>query len=173
MNNLLVWNADSINPSRCSKQAQVLLGKVIKSSSLTNGFLLLEVSSLYASIFQINTFCNFGVTSDSKLICDWVEMSRSKQIKEGTFLTNKKEIFWILNVFFPPRFASRLHLTMSYSEIWNHFTDWTPPPSFVLPMNIKQGILDPRSYIGIPIFPSLLVIINWLASLWRVHPNHV
>lgn len=40
-----------------------------------------RVSSLSASIFQINTFCNFGVPSDSKLICDGVEMSRSKEIK--------------------------------------------------------------------------------------------
>lgn len=33
-------------------------------------FLAPQVSSLYASIFQINTFCNFGVPSDSKFICD-------------------------------------------------------------------------------------------------------
>lgn len=59
-------------------------------------FLAPLVSSLYASIFQINAFCTFGLTSDSKLIFDRVEMSRSK---EGPFVTNKKEIFCIL-IFF-------------------------------------------------------------------------
>ena len=40
-------------------------------------------------------------------------------------------------------------------------------------MNIKQRILAPRPYVAITNFPSLLVIINGLASLWPVHPNQV
>lgn len=122
-----MWNAASVNPSCCIKQAQVLLGEVIKSSSLAVVIVAQTplVSSNYVCVlflfcfFQMNTFCMFSDTiSNSKLIWDWIEMSRSEELKYGTFLTNNKEICSILNVFF---FFYRicLQVTSNNVKLWD------------------------------------------------------